>query len=52
MSTLSAIMFAKRRSEVKTEHRKKAIVKYSNNVQKRLKENENNSKITVRSLHY
>jgi len=48
MSTLSAIMFAKRRSEVKTERRNK----YINNVQKRLKENENNSKITVRSLHY
>ena len=38
MSTLSAIMFAKRRSEVKTERRNKAIVKYTNNVQKRLKE--------------
>lgn len=48
MSTLSAIMFAKRRSEVKTERRNKHI----NNVQKRLKENENNSKITVRSLHF
>ena len=52
MSTLSAIMFAKRRSEVKTERRNKAIVKYTTNVQKRLKENENNSKITVRSLHF
>ena len=40
MSTLSAIMFAKRRSEVKTERRNKAIVKYTTNVQKRLKENE------------
>lgn len=52
MSTLSAVMFAKRRSEVKTEHRNKEIIKYTTNVQKRLKENENNSKITVRSLHY
>jgi hypothetical protein len=38
MSTLSAIMLAKRRSEVKTERRNKAIVKYTTNVQKRLKE--------------
>lgn len=52
MSSLSAIMFAKRRSEVVKERKNKAIVKYTTNVQKRLKENENNSKITVRSLHY
>lgn len=52
MSTISAIMLAKRRSELVKERKSKAIVKYTNNVQKRLKENENNSKITVRSLHY
>lgn len=47
MSTLSAIMHAKRRQEAARQRREQAIIKYTNTVQKRLKEDENNSKITI-----